>query len=251
MTPTIPTPPSERPPVTGFEPRSLDDDPVLMEQSFRLRYQVYCVERRFLSADDYPDQLERDEFDVDSLHVGVVDSRGDLAATARLVKPNGAGLPLFGHCTLFPEVTTFAEPGNVVVEVSRVSISRSYSRRRDDPPLSGAEPAAAVAPAVVPRDSRRRRHYEPFLTLLEATITGAKRFGATHLIGATDAALHRWLVHLGFPYRLSGPEVDYYGRVAPYIMSLAELNGIILRREFATLHDFSAMPEIAPAADSA
>ena len=63
------------------------------------------------------------------------------------------------------------------------------------------DPAAAVATTA----ERRRRRSEPFLTLLRAIIHGAKGVGATHLLGATDAALHRWLVHFGFPYRSGWP----------------------------------------------
>jgi hypothetical protein len=79
----------------------------------------------------------------------------------------------------------------------------------------------------------------------------AKRVRATHLIGATDAALHRWLVHYGFPYRLAGPEVDYYGPVAPYIMSLVELDQVILGGKFAALDQFPVGldPERWPRAD--
>jgi hypothetical protein len=66
-------------------------------------------------------------------------------------------------------------------------------------------------------------------------VQGARRAGATHLMGATDAALHRWLVHFGLPYRISGPEVDYYGPVAPCIMSLSELDEIITSGRFPAL----------------
>ena len=217
----------------------LDDDPLLLEQSYRLRYQVYCVEREFLPAEDYPDQLERDAFDRDSIHVGAVDADGELAATARMVMPNSAGLPLFHHCTLFPDVTTLDEVGNIVVEVSRVSISRHYARRREDPPYRAAAGCGRrLLSQRSPPAERRNARAEPFLTLLKAIIYAVKRAGATHLIGATDAALHRWLVHYGLPYRLAGPEVDYYGRVAPYIMSLAELDQVILGRQFAALDGF-------------
>lgn len=202
----------------GLQARLLDEDPLLLAQSYRLRYQVYCVERRFLSADDYPDQLEFDAFDRDSVHVGAVDRHGMLVATARLVKPNRDGLPLFRYCSLFPYERTLDEVANTVVEVSRVSISREYVRHREA--------------------DRRLRNAEPFLTLLKAVISGARGVGATHLIGATDAALHRRLVRFGFPYRVAGPSVDYYGPVAPHIMSLAELDQVILSGHFPALDGF-------------
>ena len=115
---------------------------------------------------------------------------------------------MFRHCTLFPDVRILGDPGIMPVEVSRVAISRTYSRRR---------------------------RTEPFLTLMKAVIQAAQEAGATHLIGATDAALHRWLVHYGFPYRVSGPVVDYYGAVAPCVMSLVELDEVILGGRYAAL----------------
>jgi len=196
---------------SGFHARAIDDDPRLVEQSYRLRYQVYCVERQFLDAAAYPDGRETDEFDEYSVHLGVVDSSGVLAATARLVKANRRGFPMFRHCAFFPEVQTLDSPQVVPVEVSRVAISRDYPRAR--------------------------RRTEPFFTLVKAMVQGARRAGATHLMGATDAALHRWLVHFGLPYRISGPAVDYYGPVAPCIMSLQELDEIITAGRFPALEE--------------
>jgi N-acyl amino acid synthase of PEP-CTERM/exosortase system len=198
-----------------FHARAIDDDPRLLEQSYRLRYQVYCVERRFLDPAAYPDGHEIDEFDAYSVHLGVIDSRGDLAGTARLVTGNPLGFPMFQHCALFPDVRTIHEPHVVPVEVSRVAISRSYARQRHY--------GAAYS------------RFEPFLSLVKAMVQGARRAGATHLMGATDAALHRWLTHFGLPYRVSGPSVDYYGPVAPCILNLAELDGIILEGRYPAL----------------
>jgi N-acyl amino acid synthase of PEP-CTERM/exosortase system len=233
----------EGPLTMEFEARLLDDDPLLLEQSYRLRYQVYCVERQFLRVEDHPDELERDTFDRDSIHVGALDSDGELAGTARLVLPNSVGFPLFHHCTLFPDVTTLEEAGNLVVEVSRVSISRHYSRRRNDPPFGQYDvPEADPAVADAAEADRRRRRSEPFLTLLRAIIYGAKGVSATHLLFATDAALHRRLVHFGFPYDVAGPEADYYGPVAPYIMSMSELDQVVLSRRYPALDGFPIGP---------
>jgi len=204
-----------------------------MAQHYRLRYQVYCVERSFLPAENYPDQHERDEFDEDSVHVGAVDAHGELAGTARIIKPNRRGLPMFRYCALFPHVRTFEEDGNVAVEVSRVSISRHYPSRG----AQAHQPPTEAGGASV-RATQRRRRSEPFLTLVKSIMQGAKRAGATHLVGATDAAFHRWLTHYGLPYRVSGLEVDYYGPVAPCIMSLVELDDVILSGRFRSLEGF-------------
>jgi N-acyl amino acid synthase of PEP-CTERM/exosortase system len=225
--------------IVGFHPRSIDDDPQLLEQSYQLRYQVYCVERHFLPADNYPDGREMDAFDQNSIHVAALDEHGAVVATARVVKPGSAGLPLFRYCTVFPLVTALDVAGTVAVEISRVSISRHYARRPGDVRLGGVVvPGEVPGGPVVGGHERRRRSGEPFLTLLKAVISAARSIDATHLIFAIEPALERWLVHFGFPCRLSGPEADYYGRVAPYIVSLAELDDVIRGRQFPALEDF-------------
>ena|SRR5690348_7881500 len=40
----------------------------LLDEVFRLRYQVYCLERSFENASDYPDGRERDDDDSRSAH---------------------------------------------------------------------------------------------------------------------------------------------------------------------------------------
>lgn len=223
----------------GFHPRSVDDDPWLLEQSYRLRYQVYCVERGFLPAGNYPDQLETDSFDAHSIHVAAIDERGSVAATARVVLPHSTGLPLLRYCTVYPLVTALDEAGTKVVEVSRVSISRLYPQRPGDVMLFGPQvPGTGLAAPIGSGQERRRRNGEPFLTLLKAIIASARSVAATHLIFAIERPLHRWLIHYGFPCFVSGPEVEYYGRVAPYILSLVELDEVILGGRFAALEDF-------------
>jgi N-acyl-L-homoserine lactone synthetase len=197
-----------------FYARAIDDDPRLLEASYRLRYRVYCVERQFLDPAAHPDQRETDEFDGASVHLGVVDAFGELAGTARLIRPNPRGFPMFRYCAFFPEVQMLGTPHVIPFEVSRVAISRHYTRER--------------------------RRTEPFLTLVKAMVQGARRAGATHLMGANEVSLHRRLVHFGFPYRISGPTADYYGPVAPCIMSLRELDEIIAAGRFPALMGLDA-----------
>ena len=189
----------------------IGDDPVLLEQSYRLRYQVYCVERHFLNADDYPDGREMDDFDAVSVHVGALDSDGELAGTARVVLPTPLGYPLSHYCAFFPEVRLDA-PGMRVVECSRTMISRDY----------------------VPRSRT-----EPFLTIMRGVIQQAKVAGATHMIAATESGLLRLLVRHGMPWRVAGPATDYFGAgVSPTIMSLAELDQATLSGRYRSLDRF-------------
>jgi len=192
-----------------FHTRAIDDNPRLLDASYRLRYQVYCLERQFLDAADYPDGREIDEFDEHSVHLGVLDAEGKMMGTARLIKPNPHGFPMLRHCAFFPEVMAPDAPHVVPVEVSRLAISRHYMRHR--------------------------RRTEPLCDLVKAMVVGARLVGANHLIAASEAALARRLVHFGFPYRIGGPTADYYGPVAAYLMNLDELHEIVMSGQYPAL----------------
>jgi N-acyl-L-homoserine lactone synthetase len=193
--------------------REIDDDAHLMEESYRLRYRVYCEERRFLHPGDYPDGVERDEFDRYAIHVGVTDGRGVLLATARLVRPNITGLPLFRHCRIFPNETELYEESNDVVEVSRLCVSRRLRNRG-----KGRSAVTAELYRALYRASRRRGH--------------------THWLVATEPSLQRLVADFGFPFRAVGPSTDYFGAVTPYLMDLQLFEQVILSRTRPLLDSF-------------
>jgi N-acyl-L-homoserine lactone synthetase len=187
-----------------LEIRQIDDDPVLMEQSYRLRYQVYCLERNFLKASNYPDQLECDEFDRFSLHAGVISHGGQLVGTLRFVKVGMDDLPMFRHCTVFNECRGTLGGDRVrLAEVSRLCMSREC---RDE----------------------QARNSRVALSLFRAGYQTSKRNGVTHWLAAMEPSLHRLLAAVGVPFRIAGPVTDYFGPVAPYVCDLQEFDEIIL-----------------------
>jgi N-acyl amino acid synthase of PEP-CTERM/exosortase system len=205
-----------------FRAAAIDDAPELMKEHYRLRYQVYCLERKFLPAANFPEALEMDDFDRHAVHVGAIDACGVLAGTARVVKVTaaGPGLPLFQHCKIFAEETELLDPDNTVVEISRLSMSRRYRRSS----LDG-------------RAERREVRRDVFLALFKAVYQATKRLDATHWVAATETSLQRLLAHYGFPFRAIGPECDYGGRVSPYLMNLVEFDQVILSRRVPELDE--------------
>ena len=221
------------PAVPPFRARALDDAPLLLEESYRLRYSVYCLERNFLRREDYPQGLETDAYDSLSVHVGAVDASGRLVGTARLVDvpAGGPDLPVLGHCSLFADHAELYDPGNKVIEVSRLAMSRSSTWGLH---YSGFK--------------RRDIREMVFRTLLKAIYQGAKRLEATHWVAATEKSLQRRVEEYGFPFRAIGPEADYSGPVAPYLMSLREFDQVILSRRIPILAEFlvGLEPEFQP-----
>jgi N-acyl-L-homoserine lactone synthetase len=193
----------------GLRSVVIDDDSALLEQSYNLRYQVYCVERGFLPAGDYPDQQEIDEFDAHSVHIGVLNTEGQLVGTGRLVEPSAAGLPLLQHCELFEDTPLDTQAR--AVEVSRLAVSREVYRRE------GADLVLHISKGLYQASKRR---------------------GFTHWLAATERSLQRLMIKYGFPWKVTGPETDYYGLVSPYLMNLREFDQVILSGRIGMLSEF-------------
>jgi N-acyl amino acid synthase of PEP-CTERM/exosortase system len=230
-------------PLPHFAGLVIDGAPRLLEESYRLRYQVYCLERRFLPPELYPDQLEVDVFDRHSVHIGVLDAHGEVVATARLIEPSAAGLPLFDHCTIFPDEVSGDDTARRVVEISRLSMSRKYNRR------AGDEFHSLEGVTGRTDGPERRRGPDLVLALFKACYQASKRGGFTHWLAAHDKSLQRMIVKkYGFPFRRIGPETDYYGAVAPYLMDLQEFDQVILSHRISALDDFlnGLEPELRP-----
>lgn len=87
---------------------------------YRLRYRVYCQEYKFLSAKNYPDGQEKDEFDNRSEYILAVQNSSQIIGCVRLIKP--AAVP-------FPTEKEF-NVKNVdkqrTVEISRLIVERPY-----------------------------------------------------------------------------------------------------------------------------
>jgi N-acyl amino acid synthase of PEP-CTERM/exosortase system len=207
-----------------FRLRVIDSASSLLAESFRLRYQVYCVERQFLPACDYPRGLEHDEFDNTSVHVGAIDPVGQLAGTARVVLPVGSILPTLTHCTSDLIAGSLWSGRSRWVEVSRLSVSRTYGRRADS------------------IDSGFGHRGEVLLAVSKAVYLASKRLNATHWLVSMERSLARLLIRCGFPFHQVGPQFDYLGAVAPYAMDLAEFEGAARSDRYPQVAGFVASP---------
>lgn len=192
----------------------------LLTESFRLRYQVYCLERQFLAAADYPRGLEVDEFDSRAVHVGALDRTGHLAGTARVILPTDGSLPTLEHSDLSALPKVLWGPSERWVEVSRLSVSRNYGRQED-----GQEASASQRGDVL-------------LAVSKAVYFASKRVQATHWLVSIERSLARLLIRSGFPFRQVGPQFDYLGAVAPYSMDLAEFEAGARSGRYPQVADF-------------
>lgn len=111
---------------------------------YRLRYEVYCTERFYLNAGDYPDQLELDEWDEYSVHFIAV-SDNQVIGTSRLILDSPLGFPIERHFDLKLQRAndnTFAEVSRLIVRSRKLKLGvhvtnglykamHDYSRKED------------------------------------------------------------------------------------------------------------------------
>jgi N-acyl amino acid synthase of PEP-CTERM/exosortase system len=220
-----------------FSSQIIDSQPDLLQSSYNLRYQVYCLERSFLTASDYPDLYENDEFDPYSFHLGTVNLQGRLVGTARLIQPSVLGLPMYHACEIYPEAKARVNSIAKIAEVSRLCVSRHYHRRANDgffgEPRIGTSTDRKTEVTVEQRSN-------PLLviSLYKAIYQTSKRAGITHLLAATEKSLLRLLFRYRFPFHAIGPEVDYFGPVTPYLLELRELDKRLILHQSPIMEEF-------------
>ena len=186
---------------------------------FRLRYEVYCMECAFLSADPALDGKECDDYDHCSTHFAAYTEDDDLVGTVRLVTPAARrAYPFELHCTTFPD---FCMPPRLKCgEVSRLAVKRTHRRRRADSVLG--------MPGFAPQrrnDLARAGAASPMLLLgmYREMYRHSRALGIRYWFAAMERSLAYSLKRMGFRFDAIGPVADYYGKVTPYVLDLGEL----------------------------
>lgn len=197
------------------------DTPERLNDVFRLRYQVYCIENGYEDPADNPGGMERDEFDAQSLHSLLVHRpSGDSAGAVRMILPRGEGGGLPVHqISIHPDIhDPKVLPPNSSAEISRFAVSREFRRRLADDQWGGYYDV---------RFGHDRRVI-PNLTLglMRAIVAFSRDNGITHWCATLEPALLRLLARLGIHFRPVGPLIDFHGRRQPCI---AEANSLLAR----------------------
>ena len=232
MTEETTPPDSSYSPHFTFKIIAAETDPSDERLVFALRYQVYCLERFFLPAENYPTGIEQDEYDACSTHIAAYSLTGFLVGSLRLVTPlNGDRFPFEEHCT---ELFTDREhpPRDQCAEISRLVISKLYRRRTNDTIYGVSSQLVEECPdgrsindrRKEKRDDSERRKLQPeiLLGLLKHVYLHSKQLGISHWYMAVEKPLVRLLQRLlFFSLEPIGEQADYYGPVIPCILSVA------------------------------
>lgn len=192
--------------------------PALKEECFRLRHQVYCVERQFESALSNPPGLERDVYDERSDHSLLFHRPTGIAiGTVRLVLNVAGGKqldPLPFHLVCDDPRARDSEflPADLTAEVSRFAISKERTQM-------AFQRAAQLGAYHVDSATCRMS----VLGLLRMALEMAAANGVQYLCAIMEPALVRHLASFGVEFKPLGGLVEYHGRRQPCYASIGSL----------------------------
>jgi N-acyl amino acid synthase of PEP-CTERM/exosortase system len=197
--------------------------PAELRACYRLRYEVYCNQSGLLDAADYPDDIEQDAYDKDSIHLGAWNPKGDLVGTLRLVRSAQLVLPLFAHCDYksldFP---VLCNPESIA-EISRLCVSKVLTRH--------PRPDADDAEKLAVRARNRAAGPEVVAGIVRLMYAESKREGLQHWVVAMERSLFRLLKRIEVYFNTAGAPFEYYGEVVPYRLSVADFEARITQSE--------------------
>jgi N-acyl amino acid synthase of PEP-CTERM/exosortase system len=181
----------------------------MLDQVFRLRYQVYCLERGFENAGEHPDGREQDGDDARSLHFLVFDrATGCAMGTVRLILPRaGDELPVLGLIGA-NERRRLDLPLAATAEISRFAIAKAF-RRPLEAGWRHAGPAVRAGGSAEPAS--------PLVTfgLIQAVLMMTLAGDITHIVAMMEPALLRLLRRLGIEFHPIGGLVRHHGLRQP------------------------------------
>ena len=185
---------------------------LLIETAHALRYQVYCLERKFENAAEHQSGLETDGFDGHAKH-GVLFHRPTQKAigTVRMIVPrrdmeNGLPImPLLRHDNL--ELADLVDIDHAV-EISRFAISKEFRRRRTDQ----FENARDIR---VNRTNAVREANLACLSLIQFLIRQSAADGTLYWTAVMEPRLLRMLAGMGIRFTSIGSLVLHHGLRQP------------------------------------
>lgn len=168
---------------------------------YRVRYDVYCLERGFEEPSSCPGRRESDGYDPYSLHFIAYASlpEGGMlpVGTVRLILPNPQGLPVEKHCNV--DVSKFCADPERVAEISRLAVSSVAARR------------AGISKRLIT------------LGLITALSNGLRSLKTDYVVVAMSRGLERLLKACGLGFLAAGLPVEYHGIRTPFYAEVGAL----------------------------
>jgi len=210
-----------------FETR-LAENQAQVKSAQEIRYQVYCLERKFENPGEHEDGLESDDCDGRSLQ-GLLFHRptGDAIGTVRMIQPDFSTAGILPVGQLLLDNGFHLEdyvPLRETVEVSRFAISKDFRRRSTDNFAAGSNPAEHKL-------ERIRRGNLPCLSLIQFLVRQSALNGVSHWAAVMEAKLLRMLAAMGIEFQSVGPLVMHHGLRQPCYIDVHQMLANVQRQQ--------------------
>ncbi|ABB32266.1 hypothetical protein GeomeDRAFT_1534 [Geobacter metallireducens RCH3] len=202
----------------------------LVKETFRLRYQVYCIENEFEPPSETSQQMETDEFDKNSVHSIIkYNKTGHSIGSVRMVLPNERdhtrSFPIQKICShsIFTDRKLFSlyRP----IEISRFCLSkelRTMAKPCKHMCVQLTSTRAPFSPSLL-------NQHGPILGLIRGLVQMSSENHVTHWFAIMEPSLIRLLAKLAIYFKPVGSLINYHGMRQPCYIELSEL----LRRVFS------------------
>jgi N-acyl amino acid synthase of PEP-CTERM/exosortase system len=204
----------------------------LKNEVYKLRYQVYCIEHEFENCVQYPDGLEFDDYDQQSVHYLIRHRKsGDYAATTRLILPDADNPEKLFPLELYCEIDNVAvmQPINRkhLGEVSRFCVSKAFKKRRNE-----ANTLSAIGSDwsnhLTVHEKRTFPHIS--LALMACAIKASYENDIYYLYATAEPPWLRFLSALGINFIKIGPLLDYHGERWPTVIKITDLLDCVAKK---------------------
>jgi len=188
----------------------------LREQAYKIRYEVYCEELAYENPEAFPDQLEQDCFDKNSLHYLLKHKESqEFAACVRLAMvDSNKTLPFESTCGNSLYIDTdrpVSLEENSCFEISRLAVRSQFRQRR------GEQGKPYSIDSAESNSDTRRTNY-PLITygLYMACFAGSGHHQLSNVFVMMENSLARRLRIMGVLFEQIGFPVEHRGLRAPY-----------------------------------
>lgn len=204
-----------------FEFKKISHVDPFLNEVYRLRYKVYCDEWKFERAEDYPEKIERDEFDAHSVHfVAIRKDDRKLVGTIRLIIHSKLGFPIEKHCHINEDIikSDKAHWG----EISRLAVSKEFRKRAGDDSIYKNE---VPIPDNVnsPFYEKRINKDQIVLGLYRCIYRESLEIGLSHFYATMAKGLFLLLKRISINFIQVGPKIEYHGVRTPYIINIKKM----------------------------
>jgi N-acyl amino acid synthase of PEP-CTERM/exosortase system len=191
------------------------------ELAYRIRYQVYCREFRYEREEDYPDQMERDEYDDQAWHCILMHKLSDSAVgCVRLIGPCEEGptslLPFERSCShaLNEQIFDLSTlPRDSFGEISRLAVLQNFRRRKSDEKKPISFPDQQML-------AKSGRSHFPLISIslslgiLSMLLNSGLKYGFAMM----EPRLTRMLKRYGIVFNQIGDVTDHHGMRGPFVI---------------------------------